>query len=70
MIGSIEEADGEAKLYEYRGKGASGDIVSKVKKHHAEETGSEYSDLTARKVASGGRRVRITYVVVVEVSVD
>jgi len=66
---SIELAeDSDAFVYEFRGRGVSGDIVSGVKSHHADEHDAAYRDLTARKIASGGRAPRITLVVVVEVS--
>lgn len=63
----IVQSDGyDATVYEYHGKGATGDIVSKVKSHHSDETDTNYHDLTARKIARGGRREQITVVVVIE----
>lgn len=69
MRGSIEDAKGDAHLYEYRGKGAGSDIVSKVKKHHADENEIDFGNLVGRKVASGGKTVKTTLVVVAEVGV-
>ena len=63
---TVEQSDTDAYVYEYRGRGASSDIVASVKKHHAVEHGTNYSDLMARKIGEGGQKVRITQVVVVE----
>ena len=62
----ISKSDRNVTVYEYEGPGTSSSIVSRVKSHHAEVHDCKYRRLTAKKIASGGRRSRTTVVAVIE----
>jgi hypothetical protein len=68
-IGECDTAT--ATIYQYQGTGTASSAVSRVKKHHAEQTDVAYQKLSARQVSQrGGRKDRTILVIVVSPITD